>query len=112
MSGTRRADLLALAPDDLATLTNRGTVKRAQKEIEAGEPTVEMREEEGGDLLFRWSDGVACRFQAGRPVHDAVCSSGLAGISRHIIRSILAYQKAEAKRAEPSDSPAPSDPLA
>jgi hypothetical protein len=106
MSDTRRADLLALTPDDLATLTNRGTVKRAQKEIEAGEPTVEIREE-GGELLFRWSDGITCRFPAGRPVHDAVCSSGLAGISRHIIRSILAYQKAQGACAPPSGAEAP-----
>ncbi len=31
-----RADLLALTPDALATLANRGLVKRAQKELEKG----------------------------------------------------------------------------
>ena len=112
MSGTRRADLLVLTPDDLAVLTNRGTVKRAQKEIEAGEPTFEICEDEGGELLFRWSDGITCRFPTGRPVHEAVCSSGLAGISRHIIRSILAYQKTEAAGSGPSDSTAPADTAA
>lgn len=101
MSQPPRADLLALTPDDLASLTNRGTVKRAQKEIEAGEPTVEI-EDDGGDLIFRWSDGNTCRFPAGRPVHDASCSSGLAGISRHIVRSILAYQKAASEAVQPS----------
>ena len=34
-----RPDLLALSPDDLAVLTNRGTVKRAQRELESGEVT-------------------------------------------------------------------------
>ncbi len=100
MTAARRLDFLALTPDDLAMLTNRGTVKRAQKEIEDGQPTFEFHEEEGGAFLFRWSDGITCRFPAGRPVHDAVCSSGLAGISRHIIRSILAYQKAEESRTD------------
>ena len=32
-----RADLLALTPDDLAALTNRGTVKRALREVDAGQ---------------------------------------------------------------------------
>src|SRR5262249_47732715 len=105
-------DLLALTPDDLATLTNRGTVKRAQKEIEAGEPTFEICEGEGGDILFRWSDGITCRFPAGRPVHDAVCSSGPAGISPHIIRSILAYQKAGAESSGPSSPTASADATA
>lgn len=104
MSGDRRADLLALTPDDLAALTNRGTVKRAQREIEAGEPTCEIGEEEGGALLFRWSDGITCRFPAGRPVHDAVCSSNVAGISRHIIRSVLAYQMAAAASSTPANA--------
>jgi hypothetical protein len=112
MSRTPRADLLALTPDDLASLTNRGTVKRAQKEIEEGVPALTLREEECGDLLFLWSDGVTCRFPAGRPVQHAVCSSGLAGISRHIVRSILAYQKAEAGNSATSDLTPPANEAA
>ena len=85
---------MALTADDLATLTNRGTVKRWQKELEAGEVTCELREEPGGDLVFAWSDGITCRFPSGKAVHDAVCSSGAAGITRHVVRSVLAYQRA------------------
>ena len=108
----RRSDLVALTPDDLAALTNRGTVKRAQRELEAGEVTCEIREEAGGDLVFAWSDGITCRFPAGKSVHDAVCSSGVAGITRHVVRSVLAYQRAESDRppagqladAQPADA--------
>lgn len=109
-----RADLLALTSDDLATLTNRGTVKRAQKELDACEVTCEIQENDGGDILFAWSDGITCRFPAGKSVHDAVCSSGLAGISRHIIRSVLEYQRIQAESGglpsapeSPSSSPDP-----
>lgn len=93
MTTTPRVDLMALTPDDLAALTNRGTVKRAQREIESNELTGEISEETGGDLVVTWSDGTVCRFPAQGTVHDAICSSGLPGISRHIVRSILAYQQ-------------------
>lgn len=86
-----RNDLLALTPDDLASLTNRGIVKRALRELEAGEPSYEIAEE-ADELVVRWSDQIVCRFPAGRTVHDAACSSGTQGISRHIVRSVLAYQ--------------------
>jgi len=90
-----RADLLALTPDDLATLTNRGTVKRAQKELEAGDVQFEICDESDGDLVVAWTDGITCRFPASGTVHDAICSSGLAGISRHVVRSVLAYQQVD-----------------
>jgi hypothetical protein len=88
-----RADLLALTADDLIALTNRGVVKRAQKELEGGEPKCEIAEDETGGVTVAWSDGITCRFLADKTVHDAVCSSGVLGISRHIIRSVLAYQR-------------------
>lgn len=88
-----RTDLLALTPEDLATLTNRGTVKRAQKELRTPEISCEVADDPAGDLVFVWSDGVICRFPAGKSIQDAVCSSGLVGISRHVVRSVLAYQK-------------------
>ncbi|MCA9057626.1 MAG: hypothetical protein KDA85_03975, partial [Planctomycetaceae bacterium] len=79
-----RPDLLALTADDLSTLSNRGTVKRALRELDSGEMTCEIQDE-AGDLLFVWSDGINCRFPEGKSVHDAICSSGSVGISRHII---------------------------
>src|SRR3954454_11498760 len=91
-----RADLLALTDDDLIALTNRGTVKRAQKELETGAPTCQIAEDGSGGVTVTWSDGITCRFLAGKTVHDAVCSSGGLGISRHVIRSVLAYQRKHA----------------
>ncbi len=101
-----RTDLLMLSEDDLAALTNRGTVKRAQKELEAGQPSVTF--EEGADecLVFTWSDGIRCEFPAGKSIHDARCSSGALGITRHIVRSVLAYQKNHRDQASPNSGPA------
>lgn len=87
-----RVDLLVLTPDDLAAMTNRGTVKRAQKELEEGTPAYTFQQD-GDNVVCEWSDGIVCRFPAGKSVHDAVCSSGVPGISRHIVRSVLAYQQ-------------------
>jgi hypothetical protein len=99
-------DLLALTADDLAAITNRGTVKRAQKELEAGDVTCDIRDDTG-DLVFAWSDGITCRFPAGKPVHDALCSSGTVGVSRHIVRSVLAYQRV----ATVDEAPSPAQGL-
>lgn len=105
-----RADLLALSPDDLATLTNRGTVKRAQKEVEAGEPRATIEEEPGGRVVVRWSDGIVCEFRAGGTIHDAKCSSNSPGISRHVVRSVLCYQRHHSRPSE-RDEATPSDVL-
>jgi len=86
-----RSDLQALTLDDLAVLTNRGTVKHAQRELASGEPSSRINENEER-LTVTWSDGIVCTFAAGETIHDAHCSSGVVGISRHIVRSVLAYQ--------------------
>lgn len=86
-----RQDLLALTVEDLAAMTNRGTVKRAQRELEAGEPIATITESDKS-LQIEWSDGIVCEFPAGGTVDDASCSSGAVGISRHVVRSVLAYQ--------------------
>jgi hypothetical protein len=107
-----RADLLALTPDDLAALTNRGTVKRAQREVETGECTAELAEDAGGSVVAKWSDGVECRLPAGVVLGDAHCSCAAAGLCRHLIRTVLAYQARAAKTApeEKATPPAPWDP--
>ena len=87
-----RDDLLSLSIDDLASMTNRGTVKRAEKELAAGQLEFDIKEGSDGHLLVNWSDGIECEFRAGGSVHDARCSSGAIGITRHIVRSVLAYQ--------------------
>ena len=92
VNSMQHADLLALTADDLAALTNRGTVKRAQRELAAGEMDCKIQLNPAGDLVISWSDGIVCQIPAGRTVHDAICSSDAVGISRHVIRSVLAYQ--------------------
>jgi hypothetical protein len=107
-----RADLLALTDEDLIALSNRGTVKRAQKELESGAPTCQIAEDGAGGVTVTWSDGIVCRFLHGKTVHDATCSSGSIGISRRLVRSVLAYQKANraAPVATTDESPAaPAD---
>ncbi|MCB9609649.1 MAG: hypothetical protein H6716_23860 [Polyangiaceae bacterium] len=106
-----RADLLALTAEDLAALTNRGTVKRAQKELQSDELEFQVRDADDGDLVVVWSNGVSCTFVRGKTIKDAICTSGLNGITRHVIRSVLAYQSQQQADAsgEPGDS-APSGP--
>jgi hypothetical protein len=87
-----RADLLALSPDDLAVLTNRGTVKRAQRELESGEVQGELDEAADGTVSARWSDGVECRLPAGEVVAEGRCTCAAAGLCRHIVRTVLAYR--------------------
>ena len=86
-----RQDLLALTAEDLAAMTNRGTVKRARRELEAGEPAATITESEDA-VRVEWSDGIICEFPAGGTVDEAICSSGAVGISRHVVRSVLTYQ--------------------
>lgn len=104
-----RTDLLALSLDDLATLTNRGTVKRAQREIEANEFTGTLAESDTGDVTATWSDGVECRLPAGGVVRDAQCSCAAVGLCRHLIRTVLAYQKQSAAETPAGEPPAPGE---
>lgn len=98
-----RADLLALTEDDLAALTNRGTVKRALRELDEGAVAAEIVESPAGDVTVTWSDGIICELPAGATLHDSRCSSGAAGISRHLVRSVFAYQRGRTS-AEPTQS--------
>ena len=85
-----RHDLLSLTADDLVALSNRGTVKRAQRELDAETFTVD---EAAGEVRVTWGDGTICTFAADASVHEAKSSSGPAGINRHVVRSVLAYQR-------------------
>jgi hypothetical protein len=102
-----RADLLALSLDDLTALTNRGTVKRAQRELEAKECTGTLEETDAGDVTAEWSDGVECRLPAGGVVRDGRCSCAAVGLCRHLIRTVLFYQQQQASRPSPGEAPQP-----
>lgn len=84
-----REDLRALTPDALAALSNRGLIKRAQKEIEAGQvPTLE--ELADGTVVGRFSD-VETKLPPRVSLRDAPCSCGAAGICRHKLIVALVY---------------------
>jgi hypothetical protein len=88
-----RPDLLALTPDDLAVLTNRGIVKRAQKDLDESVASAEWSEGPAGNLAVRWSDGFACDLPAGRPLAEARCTCPTGFLCRHLVRTVLAYQR-------------------
>ena len=88
----KRADLLALTIDDLMVLSNRGLVKRAQKELAAGKLSYEMEEMATGALKFVWSDEAVCELPKDEALGDRHCNCTATTLCRHLIRSVLAYQ--------------------
>jgi len=108
-----RTDLLALSFDDLAALTNRGTVKRAQRELEVNECTATLDLTDAGDVTVKWSDEVECRLPAGVVLREGRCSCAAVGLCRHLIRSVLFYQQHTAQQSGgevATPSPQPWDP--
>jgi hypothetical protein len=95
-----RADLLSLTTDDLVILSNRGLVRRAQQELQSGEVTFELREDDTGTVAVRWSDGAECVLPAQRVIGDGRCNCAAVTICRHLIRSVLAYQQMAASGQE------------
>ena len=74
-----RHDLMVLTTADLADISNRGTVKRATKELDKGTITCEL-EDIQGSLTLRWSDGPTCHLPAGRTIADSECDCPAAGM--------------------------------
>jgi hypothetical protein len=109
-----RPDLIALTPDDLAAVANRGLVKRAQRECEAGELTAQWDVSGDGTIRATWSDGVACTLPGGGTVSDAQCSCGALDLCRHVLRTVLAWQQRQAAATADGESraaaPEPWDP--
>ncbi|NJL20359.1 MAG: hypothetical protein HC895_05275 [Leptolyngbyaceae cyanobacterium SM1_3_5] len=88
-----RQDLLALTIDDLMTLSNRGIVKRSQQELQSGQLTFELSEDENGNVSVNWSDQIECRLPIDRPLQESICTCPATSICRHLIRSVLVYQE-------------------
>ncbi|MEV4008776.1 hypothetical protein, partial [Actinomadura sp. NPDC049753] len=113
-----RADLLALTPDALAALANRGLVKRAAKDLDAGAgPEITVSPDGGVDGAF--PDGTTASLPAGAGLEAARCSCAATGTCRHQICLVLAYQRTaaapeapeapEAREPEPGWSPGAFD---
>src|SRR5579864_8025555 len=100
-----RADLLGLSSDDLATLTNRGIVKRARRDLDSGAAAGHIDETPSGDVRVQWSAGVECLIPAGQTLHQGRCTCAAVGVCRHLVLSVLAYQRQAAPAA-----PEPWDP--
>ncbi|MFE5818138.1 hypothetical protein ACFQ6S_32595 [Streptomyces sp. NPDC056479] len=89
---TVRADLLALTPQTLAALANRGLVKRAEKDLTAGSgPTVTVADD--GTVRGRFPDGTDTTLPPGLGLDAADCGCGATGVCRHLIGLVLAYQR-------------------
>ena len=89
----RRADLLALTPTALASLTNMGLVKRAQKELEQGKVPALVIEADG-TVVATFDDGAVSRLVPGKGLRDVPCSCGATTGCRHRLAAVFAYQQA------------------
>ncbi len=103
-----RADLLALTEDYLATLANRGLVKRAAKELAAGNGA-RVGAAEDGALVGEYPDGTTTRLAAGSPLTEATCSCAATGLCRHRIGLVLAYRHQHAADSSAAGTPAEPD---
>ncbi|MFG2000707.1 hypothetical protein ACGFNU_16340 [Spirillospora sp. NPDC048911] len=101
-----RADLLALTPESLAALANRGLVKRATKEVDAGGGP-DLAVDADGTVRGLLPDGTETVLPAGAGLEAATCTCAATGTCRHQIAVVLAYQRDHAAKAAPG-SPAPS----
>lgn len=108
---TQRADLLALTPDDLAAISNRGTVKRVTRELDGDKvEATSLEVDEDGTLVATWSDGVTCTLHGDRGLQDADCTCPATNMCRHIIRSVLAYQRSREDEPQQEDVARAWDP--
>ncbi|MEV4516502.1 hypothetical protein AB0K00_47080 [Dactylosporangium sp. NPDC049525] len=91
--GPVRADLLALTPDGLAALSNRGLVKRATREVEAAPPTVTT--DPDGTVRGVYQDGPRTALPPGG-LEGGTCTCGATGVCRHVVGLVVAYQSGSA----------------
>jgi hypothetical protein len=96
-----RHDLLALTTDALAALANRGLVKRAAKDLDAGAvPEVALADD--GTLTAVFPDGAEAVLPASGGLETATCTCGATGKCRHRVGAVLAYQQ-QTPATEPAD---------
>ncbi|MFF3784729.1 hypothetical protein [Streptomyces sp. NPDC001933] len=98
-----RPDLLALTPDTLAALANRGLVKRATKELDAGTVPV-LTTDPDTTVRARFDDGTTTSLPPGTGLDEGDCSCAAPGVCRHLIALVLAHQRGA--EADPDGAPA------
>ncbi|RRD05655.1 hypothetical protein EII34_05415 [Arachnia propionica] len=90
-----RPDLLALTDAVLEDLTNKGTVRRARKEL--GQAPCRLSEEADGSVTVTGEDGTVCVLFADRPFDQWTCTCLATHRCRHIVRAVLVYQQEQAQ---------------
>jgi hypothetical protein len=107
-----RTDLLALTADALAALANRGLVKRAAKDLDAGAvPALDLADD--GALTAAFPDGATAVLPAAGGLDTATCTCGAPGKCRHRVGAVLAYQRehtAVPTETEAAPETAPAEP--
>ncbi|MEV8532387.1 hypothetical protein [Streptomyces sp. NPDC051211] len=100
-----RTDLLALDPVTLAALANRGLVKRAAKELDAGTGAVPSLSADT-TLTGRFPDGTETVLPPNTGLDGGRCTCAAAGICRHLVGLVLSYQRSATPPAEAAVTPA------
>lgn len=104
-----RADLVELGIDALTALSNPGFVKRAQKDIAEGRrPQIEVLPDATVQALY--DDGQQASLAPGKSLREARCTCPAAGLCRHRVTLVLAYQ--EWAREQVLSSPMDDGPAA
>ncbi|SET20958.1 SWIM zinc finger family protein [Thorsellia anophelis] len=87
----KRIDLLELSNDALVALSNVGFVKRATKEIAAGN-IPEIKIQDDLTLSAQFEDGHSVQLADGKGLREANCTCPASGMCRHRVTLVLAYQ--------------------
>ncbi|MGU3385746.1 SWIM zinc finger family protein [Methylobacterium sp. D53M] len=103
-----RPDLRALTDDGLIQLANAGLVKRALREVAAGQGP-DLAEAGDGTVEARFADGTVTRLGPGRPPGEASCTCPASGMCRHRVALVVAYRAAPVADG-PADGTGDGDP--
>ncbi|GMV29235.1 MAG: hypothetical protein AMXMBFR59_13600 [Rhodanobacteraceae bacterium] len=101
---TLRTDLVELGIDALTALSNPGFVKRALKDIAEGRrPQIDVLPD--ATVHARYDDGQQATLAPGKSLREARCTCPAAGLCRHRVTLVLAYQEwvREQVAASPTD---------
>ncbi|AOS64163.1 hypothetical protein [Actinoalloteichus hymeniacidonis] len=98
-----RSDLLALSSEALASLANRGLVKRATKDLDAGTfPQITV--EDDGTVVGVFPDGAHAALPVGVGLDTATCGCSSTSVCRHRVGLVLAYQREMAAGAAATET--------
>lgn len=88
----KRTDLAALTPEKVTELANAGLVKRAIRELDAGQGP-ELEEDAAGVVRGKFEGGVTATLPPHVLLRDAPCSCGSVAVCRHRVATALAYAR-------------------